>query len=181
MTLLSAWRHLVGYFDGADRRLRLANAVAFVVTSNQPFYPIYVWWIAGRDTAIVSLVTWFSTPFFAAVPGVGRRSPANGKILLLVAGIGNTAICAFALGPTSGVELFYVPCLILAGALFEGRALRISLAVSLTVVAIAMMLAHRATPLVAPTDAATLVRLHAASVVGLVAVIVYRAWRDRRT
>ncbi len=175
------WRRLVAYFDGADRKLKLAGTVAFVVTSNQPFYPLYVWWIAGRDAAFVSLVTWLSTPFFATVPAVGRRSPAAGKILLLIAGIGNTAVCAFVFGTVSGVEWFYLPCLILAWALFETRTAWISLAASTATVALAMVLARITDyALIAPADAGTLVRLHAGSVAGLLAVIVYRLWAERK-
>ena len=179
---MTLWRRFVDYFDGADPTLRLAGAVSFVVATNQPFYPLYVWWVAGASAAVPSMVTWISTPFFAAVPAAGRRSAGAGKILLLAAGIGNTAVCSLLLGAGSGVELFYLPCLMLAYALFEERRFRIAaLAASLIVVAGVMTVVRSVDgPAYAPAGNAALVRLHALSVAGLMIVVAYRLWKDRR-
>ena len=181
MTAAALWRRLVGYFDGANRDLRLAGTVAFVVVGNQPFYPLYIWWVAGSALAWLSFATWFSTPFFAAVPAVGRRSEPAGKTLLIAAGLINTAICAILFGPTSGVELFYLPCLLLAFVLFEARAAWLAFAASAALVAAAMIFARRvASEAVLPMDSDALIKLHAFSVAGLLAVIVYRLWAERR-
>jgi hypothetical protein len=105
------------YARGGDPLSDAANTVALVIAGNQPFYPIYLFAIAG-DRGWPSLLTWFSTPLFLAVPAVARRSSLAGRALLCVAGLGNTAISNLALGGASGIPLFYLPCLILCLALF---------------------------------------------------------------
>lgn len=102
------------YVDHPDRRVAAANGIALLVASNQPFYPLYVWWLIGQDAALVSLVTWFSTPFFVLVPQVARFSAVAGRLLLVAAGAGNTFVCAKVLGVQTGVELFLIPCALLA-------------------------------------------------------------------
>ena len=101
-----------------DPRVAIANTVALVIVSNQPFYPLYLYW-AVSPVVTPSYVTFLSTPFFAAVPAVMRRSAVLGRSLLLVAGIGNTLLCRAAFGPGSGVEVFLFPCLMLALMLFR--------------------------------------------------------------
>ncbi len=101
-----------------DPRAAIANTVALVIVSNQPFYPLYLYW-AVSPVVTPSYVTFLSTPFFAAVPALMRRSAVLGRSLLLVAGIGNTLLCRAAFGPGSGVEVFLFPCLMLALMLFR--------------------------------------------------------------
>lgn len=106
------------YASHPDPRAAIANTVALVIVSNQPFYPLYLYW-AVSPVISPSYVTFLSTPFFAAVPAVMRRSPLLGRSLLLVAGIGNTWLCRVAFGPAAGVEVFLIPCLMLALLLFR--------------------------------------------------------------
>lgn len=106
------------YSADPDPRAAIANTVAIVVVSNQPFYPFYLHW-AVSPVATPSYVAFLSTPFFVAVPIVMRRSPLAGRALLLLAGIGNTLLCRVAFGPGSGVEVFLFPCLMLALMLFH--------------------------------------------------------------
>lgn len=106
------------YGAHADPRAAIANTVALVIVSNQPFYPLYLYW-AVAPVVTPSYVTFLSMPFFAAVPAVMRRSAVLGRSLLLVAGIGNTLLCRGAFGPGSGVEVFLFPCLMLALMLFR--------------------------------------------------------------
>ena len=47
---------------------------AWVIVFNKPFYPLYVWWVAGSGVR-VSLLTLVALPLFAAVPFLARRSP----------------------------------------------------------------------------------------------------------
>ena len=101
------------YAAHPDPRAAIANTIALVIVSNQPFYPLYLYW-AVSPTISPSYVTFLSTPFFAAVPAAMRRSPLLGRSLLLMAGIGNTLLCRVAFGPGSGVEVFLFPCLVLA-------------------------------------------------------------------
>lgn len=109
---------IAAYAAHPDPRAAIANTVALVIVSNQPFYPLYLYW-AVSPTVAPSYVTFLSTPFFAAVPAAMRRSPLFGRSLLLVAGIGNTLLCRVAFGPGSGVEAFLFPCLMLALLLFR--------------------------------------------------------------
>lgn len=114
------------YSAHADERARLANVVALVVASNQPFYPLYVHWAVSPVVLPVCL-TFLSTPFFLAVPALMRRDTLVGRATLLFAGIGNTLLCRAVLGPSSGVEVFLLPCLALAGLLFRRSEWRFTL------------------------------------------------------
>ena len=106
------------YAAHPDPRAAIANTVALVIVSNQPFYPLYLYWAVSPVIA-PSYVTFLSTPFFAAVPAAMRCSSLFGRSLLLIAGIGNTLLCRSAFGPASGVEVFLFPCLMLALMLFR--------------------------------------------------------------
>jgi hypothetical protein len=99
-------------------REAVANTVALVIVSNQPFYPLYLHW-AVSPVIGPSLLTFLSTPLFAMVPAVMRRSSKLGRSLMLCAGIGNTLLCRFVFGGSSGVEAFLFPCLVLAVLLFR--------------------------------------------------------------
>lgn len=99
-------------------REAMANTIALVIVSNQPFYPLYLYW-AVSPVIWPSFLTFLSTPLFAMVPTVMRRASRLGRFLLLCAGIGNTLLCRFAFGSASGVEVFLFPCLMLALLLFD--------------------------------------------------------------
>jgi hypothetical protein len=123
VTLLAALRR---YADNADPATAMANTVAMVVGANGPFYPMYVWWVlpeAGR----VSLLTMFAAPFFLAVPWVSRRKGLAGRSALVVVGLANTVWCTALLGPATGVGLFVLPCLLLAGLVWAQRATLLAL------------------------------------------------------
>lgn len=96
----------------------LANTVALVIVSNQPFYPLYLYWVVS-PVIWPAFLTFLSTPLFALVPMAMRRSSRLGRSLLLCAGIGNTLLCRFVFGASSGVEAFLFPCLMLAVLLFR--------------------------------------------------------------
>lgn len=131
MMLFSGLKRMVtalgAYVAHPDPRSAVANTVALVIVSNQPFYPLYIDWAVSPVIA-PSYLTFLSTPFFAAVPAAMRRSTSLGRALLLVAGIGNTLLCRAAFGPGSGVEAFLFPCLMLALMLFHRSERRITLA-----------------------------------------------------
>lgn len=109
---------LGAYTAHHDPRAAIANTVALVIVSNQPFYPLYLYWAVSPHIA-PSTLTFLSTPLFAAVPFAMRRSTRLGRSLLLIAGIGNTFVCRVAFGSASGVEAFLFPCLMLAMLLFR--------------------------------------------------------------
>ena len=106
------------YASHDDPRAAAGNVVSLVVASNQPFYPLYLYFAVG-PVIWPSFLTFLSTPFFLAVPAVARRWPAFGRALLPLTGIANTAIAVKAFGAASAVELFLLPCLALGALLFR--------------------------------------------------------------
>jgi hypothetical protein len=132
-----------------DRRLhirrdpltRASNTLALVLVSNQPFYPLYVWWLSGESSWLLGL-TFISTPFFLATPRVANRYPDVGRLYFPAVGAINTFFCAFIFGGASGVELFLAPCLVIAA--FSCRAPeRWALGVFLVALLSAFLLLHR--------------------------------------
>lgn len=109
---------LRAYAASDDPRMAAANLIALVVAGNQPFYPLYIYWMVGPAFQ-PALLTFLSTPFFLAIPAIGRRSPAIGKAMLPIVGLANMALAAKAFGTPSGVELFLFPCLTLGALLFR--------------------------------------------------------------
>jgi hypothetical protein len=118
MTLLAA---LHRYGNHPDPTTAMANTVAMVVGANGPFYPWYGGWLLPAP-GLVSLLTMFATPFFLSVPWVSRRNSLAGRIALVVVGLANTVWCTALLGPATGVGLFVLPCLMLAGLVWAQRA-----------------------------------------------------------
>jgi len=106
------------YLAHDDPRVALANAIAVVIFVNQPFYPLYVYFIAG-NAAWVTIVTFISTPFFFLVPALARRNAVAARVLLCVAGTFNTAVSVWAFGEATGVALFYLPCILIGVLLFR--------------------------------------------------------------
>lgn len=160
------------YARSPDPRVAAGNAVALLVAANQPFYPLYVAWLAGNGWPAVW--TFLSTPFFLAVPAVSRRSPRAGRALVPLAGIANTVLAAWALGAASGVAAFLAPCVVLAGLLFRPSERRISLALTGLALGAFFLLHGPAGAPLAPfsaEDYTALVRLNAISAGGLLAFI----------
>ncbi|HEV7322206.1 MAG TPA: hypothetical protein VGO04_26680 [Ensifer sp.] len=106
------------YASHPDPRVQAANVISLVVASNQPFYPLYLYWLVS-DEVTPALFTFFSTPFFLAVPALARRQTVAGRALLPLAGIGNTVLCAWLFGSQSAVEVFYIPCAVIALLVFR--------------------------------------------------------------
>lgn len=92
--------------------------VALVVVWNQPFYPLYVYWSVGPAIA-PTFLTFLSTPFFLAVPWLSRVNGLAGRVMLPVVGIVNTMLSAKAFGVESGVEIFLIPCALIAMVFFR--------------------------------------------------------------
>lgn len=106
------------YASHPDPRVAAANVIALLVASNQPFYPLYLYWLV-TDHVTPALFTFLSTPFFLAVPALARKSTVAGRMLLPLAGIGNTVLCAWLFGVESAVELFFIPCAVIALLIFR--------------------------------------------------------------
>ncbi len=113
-------RGVRAYTRHPDPRVAAANVVAMLVASNQPFYPLYLFWLVSPDIT-PAWFTFLSTPFFLAVPAVARWNGIAGRALLPLAGIGNTVLSAWLFGAASAVEIFLVPSGVLALLLFRPR------------------------------------------------------------
>jgi hypothetical protein len=163
------------YRSHPDPRLTAANTVALVLGWNQPFYPLYLWWIVG-PSAWVGLPTIAAGVVFALVPAVVRRNARAGRVLLVATAIGNTVLCMKLLGEASGVGLFLFPCAMLATLLFRPaeRVLMLGLTAAPLLVWLLLRPLLGAPPVVFPAAAqATLFTLNAASAG---AVMVFLAW-----
>jgi hypothetical protein len=66
-----------------------------------------------------------STPAFAAVPAAARRHSLAGHALLPLAGVANTLLGMKLFGSGAMVELFLLPCLLLAVVLFRSSERRV--------------------------------------------------------
>ena len=107
-------RAIAAYSHSEDPLAAATNLIALCVLGNQPFYPLYVWWVVGDD-GYASLLTLLSAPFFASIPAVARRSSLMGRAMLPIVGVGNTLLSIKAFGYESGVALFLGPCAMIAG------------------------------------------------------------------
>ncbi len=174
--MLNDWMHrFQGYVAHPDPRTALANMVALLIVSNQPFYPLYVYWIVGNP-AWITVVTFLSAPFFFAVPALSRRNALLGRILMCVAGTFNTVLCMWAFGTASGVELFYLPCILLGAILFcATEKAAAAFCVGLPMAAYLALHGRLGAPLhvFTPAEYTSLVSLHAISVGSLIALIGY--------
>lgn len=117
------------YAHHPDPRVAAANMISLLVASNQPFYPLYLWWLVSADIT-AAWFTFLSTPFFLAVPAIARWNSVAGRALLPLAGIGNTVLSAWLFGTASAVEIFLVPCGIIALLLFRPHERVFSLALT---------------------------------------------------
>jgi len=118
-SLSRLWQWIVAYAAHDDPAVAAANWIALVVAWNQPLYPLYLWWIVGAEKVAPSFLTFFSTPFFLAVPAVSRRHPTAARLLLPLTGIANGIVSTKAFGVGAGVEMFLLPCALIGAALFR--------------------------------------------------------------
>ncbi|MGU9981841.1 hypothetical protein ACJ4V0_17555 [Phreatobacter sp. HK31-P] len=161
------------YAGHSDPRTAAANTVAMLVASNQPFYPLYLSW-AVSPTIWPAFVTFLSTPLFLAVPALARRDSLLGRAGLLVAGIGNTLLCRFMFGASSGVDAFLMPCIVLAILLFRRHERRIGFAFAAACYGIYLLPdAWLGAPfhIYGPDEIAAFQRLNFLSAAGLTAVV----------
>jgi len=117
---MSPIKSIRAYAANDDPLAAASNFIALVVASNQPFYPLYIYGAVSHSIG-VSFFTFLSTPFFLAVPWVARRHSIAGRALLPLAGLANTALSTKLFGAASGVELFLIPCIMIATLSFGRR------------------------------------------------------------
>lgn len=157
---------LKAYAAHDDRRAATGNMIALVIAGNGPFYPLYAFAMIGW-AAWPTLLTMVSSPVFAAVPFVTRRHARLGRVMLLLAGTLNTVWCTKLLGPDTAVDLFLLPCVVLAALLFLHEAWWLKLLMlALPVAAYLFLPDAYGTPLLplSPADAARVVALNRYSV-----------------
>jgi hypothetical protein len=166
-------RRLLRLIDSDDKAARAAAIVALVVAGNQPFYPAYLYAIAGA-AAWPSLLVLATTPAYLTIALAARARPALTRLGLPVVGVANTLIGVKALGAGSGVELFYLPCLLLAVALTRPGERIAALGLAALPVAAYLGLDPLLVPPIATLDRvaeARMVALHGLSVAGLLVVV----------
>ncbi|MET0219839.1 MAG: hypothetical protein ABW213_04195 [Tardiphaga sp.] len=168
--MLNAFRN---YKSNPDPLAALANTVALVVAGNQPFYPLYLHAIVGTS-AWPAWITLITTPFFAAVPAIARRNSLAGRAMLPLIGTANGILAVKLIGADTGVELFLLPCVLLAAILFR-REERVAMLAVLAVPFAAYLLLDSAlgTPLATYSagEYRSIVSMHAFSVACLFALI----------
>jgi hypothetical protein len=113
-------RWLRAYTASNNPRVSACNTIAMVIAWNQPYYPLYLWWIVGRD-AWVGIPDAFSGFLFFAIPAIARRSGMLGRIAMVVFSVANVVFCSMMLGEAAGIQLLFLPCGMLAAMLFTWR------------------------------------------------------------
>ncbi|NPV22140.1 hypothetical protein [Bradyrhizobium aeschynomenes] len=161
------------YASAGDPQSDIAAKVALVIVSNQPLYPLYLHAIAGA-AAWPAWLTLLTTPFFAAVPVLARRNPFAGRTLMVLTGTANTVFSVKLFGMQSGVELFLLPCTMLAALLFRpDERIRSLPLLALPFVSYLLIDSRLGAPVmrVADSQYASLVAINATSVGALTALI----------
>jgi hypothetical protein len=155
------------YADDPDPVVKANNSVALLIAANQPFFPLYLWFAVG-NIALPAVLTLLSTPFFLAVPAISRYNSLLGRAIAPVFGAFNTMICAWALGVQSGVELFHVPCVMVAVMFFRRHELWAGMAI-IALNLLAYLVLHGRYPVSSLPDAeqASLFFINLMSVAGL--------------
>lgn len=100
-----------------DALTQATITVAWVIALNKPFYPLYVWYLAG-DGVAASFGTVIAAPFFAALPWLARRNAFAARLGLPLVGLVDTVFAGKLFGQASGTELFLAPCLLLVALSF---------------------------------------------------------------
>ena len=161
------------YGDNPDPMAKIAGTVALVVASNQPFYPLYLYAIVGKQ-AWPAWLTLLTTPLFLAVPALARRHSLAGRAMLPIVGVANTVLSVKLIGLNTAVELFLLPCILLAAVLFSSNERRTMIPVLAVPLAAYFLVDGRLGDPLQIFDAASyasIVALHAVSVASLTAFV----------
>ena len=161
------------YADNSDPLAKIASTVALIVASNQPFYPLYLYAIVGKQ-AWPAWLTLLTTPLFLAVPAIARRHSLAGRAMLPIVGVANTVLSVKLIGLNTAVELFLLPCILLAAILFRINERMTMIPVLVVPFAAYFLVDGRLGDPLRTFDAgsyASIVALHAVSVASLTAFI----------
>ena len=155
MNVLARCRAYAGHPDPAAAA---TNVVALVVALNGPFYPLYIIGLIGW-AGVQTFATMASSPLFFAVPWLSRRRSLAGRAALPLIGIINTIWCAKLLGVASGIQLFCLPCTMLAALLYRDGERWLGLALIGLALLAQFMPGEILDPPLLPIDAAEAARL----------------------
>jgi hypothetical protein len=172
---------LAGYLSHPDPLAAAGNLVAVLVGSNQPLYPLALWWATGADVSGL-FICFLSAPCFLAIPFLARRSSLLGRVALVVIASVDTFLSAKVYGAAGGNELYLGPCLMLAVLLFRRREQAVSFVLTGLIFAGLFALHGRyGTSVLAWSDVdyATMMSVNIVSVAALTACIGLAAGRAR--
>lgn len=117
---MSRLAHLRAYAAHPDPATASANLIAVVVALNGPFYPLYVVGAIGAQ-GLFAFATMAASPLFFAVPWLSRRTALGGRIAVPLIGTINTVWCTKLFGAAAEVQLFCLPCIVLAALVHRDR------------------------------------------------------------
>lgn len=158
------------YIANPDPLMEAGNLLAFVIGTNQPFYPIYLAFIAGTG-AWRALPLMASMPFFLAVPILARRSKLAARILLVAASIANVVAAIALMGDRSGLAMLFIPCAAIAAILFRDREKLWIIGMVAMSMAAWLFTSGMGPNAFSPDQYASMQRLNAMSAIGLCGVI----------
>lgn len=150
--------------------------IAWVICLNKPFYPVYVWYLVG-DGVVASLGSLLAAPIFLAIPFIARHSPVIARISLPMVGAFDTLFETRLFGQSSGTELFFAACIMLAAVSFRKEEKWIQRSVTALVFAVFLLSRYTGGPPVhgwRDADLAVLLNLNIFAVACLMAFIALR-------
>lgn len=163
------------YIEHRDPLAKAGNKIAMFILSNQPFYPLYVYFLVG-GRFWPALLTLISSPFYAVVPWLMRRNTLAGKWLLVGVSLENTLLSIKVLGADSGLELFLFPCAVLGALIFGEKEVKSAWVAAVAPIALYLALHGRyGEPLerFAGAEYSSLLTLHAVSAAGISVLICF--------
>lgn len=159
-----------------------AITIAWLIVANKPFYPLYVWWIAGHGLA-PAFLTALSAPAFAGLIWLARKNSLWLRAGIPLLGAVDTMLATKLFGAGAGTELFFLPCVLLVATSIRPSEYRVSWALAALILLAAVLMNGRyGAPLYEwPGSAlAGLFSLNVMSVACLCFVIVYRFSKTAR-
>jgi hypothetical protein len=174
------WRAVSGFFyryaAHPDPLAEAGNWFAITIGTHLPFWPLYVWWSAGRQAFPTALLTMALAPVFLAIPPLSRRSGLLGRIAMPVAGVANTVWTVWLLGTASGTELFLMPCAAVAALLFRRGERWLMVVLTLLPLAVWYGLRDHAPPPLHHYDAGAASRLFTLNAISIGVLICLFGW-----
>jgi len=159
-----------------DSLTQATVTIAWVICLNKPFYPVYVWYLVG-DGVVASLGSLLAAPAFLAIPFMARHSPIIARISLPIVGAFDTLLETQLFGQSSGTELFFGACIMLAAVSFHRQEKWIQRSVAALVFAVFLLSRHTGGPPLhgwSDADLSTLLNLNILAVACLMALIAMR-------